>query len=102
MAPSPKDFQITHVSRTTPTKYEIEHVEDKSQTSEDKPHHEAEVKSNQGSDDVTARVLELDTRVIAEKKLVRKLDRRLLPAIVLIFIMNYIDVRHQHSAIWSI
>lgn len=32
-------------------------------------------------------------RTLAEKKLVRKLDRRLLPTIFLIFIMNYIDVR---------
>ena len=31
-------------------------------------------------------------RVLAEKRLVRKLDIRLLPTIVLIFIMNYIDV----------
>ncbi|KAJ7712151.1 MFS general substrate transporter [Mycena metata] len=30
-------------------------------------------------------------RILAEKKLVRKLDSRLLPTIVLIFIMNYID-----------
>ncbi|KAK7054437.1 hypothetical protein VNI00_003635 [Paramarasmius palmivorus] len=30
-------------------------------------------------------------RVLAEKKLVRKLDSRVLPTIVLIFIMNYID-----------
>ncbi|KAJ7711487.1 MFS general substrate transporter [Mycena metata] len=30
-------------------------------------------------------------RLLAEKKLVRKLDSRLLPTIVLIFIMNYID-----------
>jgi hypothetical protein len=32
-------------------------------------------------------------RTLAEKKLVRKLDMRLLPTIFLIFIMNYIDVR---------
>ena len=33
-----------------------------------------------------------DERVRREKDLVRKLDMRLLPTIVLIFIMNYIDV----------
>ena len=31
-------------------------------------------------------------RIQAERKLVRKLDMRLLPTIVLIYIMNYIDV----------
>ena len=32
-------------------------------------------------------------RIRMEKKLVRKLDSRLLPTIFLIYIMNYIDVR---------
>jgi hypothetical protein len=31
-------------------------------------------------------------RILAERKLVRKLDCRLLPTIFLIYIMNYIDV----------
>lgn len=31
-------------------------------------------------------------RIIAEKKLVRKLDSRVLPTIFVIYIMNYIDV----------
>jgi hypothetical protein len=31
-------------------------------------------------------------RILAERKLVRKLDMRLLPTIILIYIMNYIDV----------
>lgn len=34
-------------------------------------------------------------RLLAEKKLVRKLDTRLLPTIFIIFIMNYIDVSGQ-------
>lgn len=33
-----------------------------------------------------------EERILAEGKLVRKLDTRVLPIIVLIFIMNYIDV----------
>lgn len=37
-------------------------------------------------------LLSLDVRAAAERKLVRMLDWRLLPTIVLIFIMNYIDV----------
>ena len=32
-------------------------------------------------------------RAAAERRLVRMLDTRLLPTIILIFIMNYIDVR---------
>jgi len=35
-------------------------------------------------------------RLLAERKLVRKLDMRLLPTIFLIYIMNYIDVRILH------
>lgn len=34
-------------------------------------------------------------RILAERRLVRKLDIRLLPTIFVIFIMNYIDVRAQ-------
>jgi len=32
-------------------------------------------------------------RTVVERHLVRKLDTRLLPAIILIYILNYIDVR---------
>ena len=38
-------------------------------------------------------ILDAENRKTAERKLVRKLDSRLLPTIVLIYIMNYIDVR---------
>lgn len=31
-------------------------------------------------------------RLLAERRLVRKLDARLLPTIIIIYIMNYIDV----------
>ena len=37
-------------------------------------------------------LLTADVRVSAERRLVRYLDMRLLPTIILIFIMNYIDV----------
>ena len=37
--------------------------------------------------------LENDIRASAERRLVRKLDLRLLPTIVVIYIMNFIDVR---------
>lgn len=36
-------------------------------------------------------------RILAERRLVRKLDMRLLPTIFLIFIMNYIDVSFLSS-----
>ena len=38
-------------------------------------------------------LLENDQRASAERRLVKKLDHRLLPTIVVIYIMNYIDVR---------
>lgn len=38
-------------------------------------------------------LLRADVRPAAERSLVRKMDMRLLPTIILIFIMNYIDVR---------
>ena len=39
-------------------------------------------------------LLENEQRASAERRLVKKLDRRLLPTIVIIYIMNYIDVRY--------
>jgi hypothetical protein len=41
-------------------------------------------------------LLESDKRASAERRLVKKLDYRLLPTIVMIYIMNYIDVRQPH------
>ena len=41
-------------------------------------------------------LLEDDKRASAERRLVKKLDHRLLPTIVVIYIMNYIDVRQPH------
>ena len=38
-------------------------------------------------------LLESDKRASAEKQLVKKLDYRLLPTIVVIYIMNFVDVR---------
>ena len=38
-------------------------------------------------------LLKDDKRASAERRLLKKLDRRLLPTIVVIYIMNYIDVR---------
>ena len=52
-----------------------------------------EIKRTLGEDDdsyIEGRLLRGDERVVTERKLVRKLDMRLLPCIVLIFIMNYV------------
>lgn len=38
-------------------------------------------------------LLDRDVRASAEKKLVRRLDSRLLPTVIAIYLMNYIDVR---------
>lgn len=43
-------------------------------------------------DDRDGELLAPDRRVQAEKHLVRLLDMRLMPTMVLVFIMNYIDV----------
>ena len=43
-----------------------------------------------------------DLRPDAERKLVRKLDSRLLPTIVVIFIMNYIDVCARYLSCYAI
>ena len=41
------------------------------------------------------KALQLEARQATERRLVRKLDFRLLPTIVIIFLMNYIDVRRR-------
>jgi hypothetical protein len=47
-------------------------------------------------------LLENDQRASAERRLVKKLDHRLLPTIVVIYIMNYIDVRQPHWVQWFV
>ena len=62
----------------------VEHVEDRSNSSL--------------VDDSDTALLDTGLRAQAEKKLVRKLDFRLLPTIILLFIMNYIDVSRISSS----
>lgn len=57
----------------------VEHLEESSRSSQ--------------VDDPDGALLAPSRRIQAERELVRALDFRLLPAIILIFIMNYIDVR---------
>lgn len=47
---------------------------------------------SQSDDPDSKYYLSPEERAIAERKLVRKLDSRLLPTIICIFILNYIDV----------
>jgi hypothetical protein len=51
-----------------------------------------EIENTSGDDNhsIEGRLLLDHERVVAERKLVRKLDTRLLPCIVVIFIMNYV------------
>jgi hypothetical protein len=58
-----------------------------------------ETGSRDSSDDGV--LLENDKRASAERRLVKKLDYRLLPTIVVIFIMNFIDVRQPHRVQYS-
>lgn len=44
-------------------------------------------------------LLRPERRQTAEKQLIRKLDVRLLPTIILIFILNYIDVSYSHFSL---
>jgi hypothetical protein len=58
-----------------------------------------------GEEDVGAEdngnFLLVEVRQAAERRLVRKLDFRLLPTIVIIFVMNYIDVSKISSLPWE-
>ena len=62
-------------------------------------HKDSETGSHdQASDD--GFLLENDRRASAERQLLKKLDHRLLPTIVVIYILNYIDVCEPHLAQW--
>jgi hypothetical protein len=63
-------------------------------------HKDSETGSHDPNDD--GFLLENDRRASAEKQLVKKLDHRLLPTVVVIYIMNYIDVREAHLAQWFV
>jgi hypothetical protein len=45
-------------------------------------------------------LLENDQRASAERRLTKKLDHRVLPTIVGIYIINYIDVRLPYGIQW--
>ena len=57
--------------------------------------HHKETGSHDPNDDGV--LLETDKRASAERRLVKKLDHRLLPTIVVIYIMNFIDVRQPQE-----
>lgn len=45
-------------------------------------------------------LLREENRKAAERHLVRKLDMRLMPTVVVIYLMNYIDVSLSFVAVW--
>jgi hypothetical protein len=53
------------------------------------------------NDDDDFRLLTADARKAGERALVRKLDRRLMPTAVVIYILNYIDVCKHTSMNFS-
>ena len=53
---------------------------------------QVERSSIDSTDDKDGELLAPNRRPAAERKLVRLLDARLLPAVILIYILNYIDV----------
>ena len=53
-------------------------------------------KSTTPSQDEGLPTLGSQERLLAERRLVRRLDMWLMPTIFIIFIMNYIDVSHAH------
>lgn len=52
--------------------------------------------------DPDTELFSLENREQAEKRLVRLLDMRLLPTIILIYLMNYIDVRFAIEPNWNV
>lgn len=75
----------------SPTKHYDEDLTTKKPTGEHRYIEHSGTKLTDG--DGNSEILDASARPAAERHLVRKLDRRLLPTIILIFIMNYIDVR---------
>ena len=69
-------------------------VEEKESSAHDYIENDKETGSHNPNDDGV--LLENDKRVSAERRLVQKLDHRLLPTIVVIYIMNFIDVSQAH------
>ncbi|KAG6823799.1 hypothetical protein H0H93_003071, partial [Arthromyces matolae] len=69
------------------------HEHDHDHDHDEKVKVKVDVPIENSSDDLKSAIPELGTpqRLLAERKLVRKLDSRLLPTIVVIYIMNYID-----------
>jgi hypothetical protein len=70
-------------------------VEEKESLAHDYIEDRKETGSHDSNDDGV--LLESDKRASAERRLVKKLDHRLLPTIVVIYIMNYIDVRQPYD-----
>ena len=77
-----------------PTTEKIENEDTLTESKQDAPSPHDKLEETRSRDSISSckSILEAENRILAERKLVRKLDFRLLPTIVLIFIMNFIDV----------
>lgn len=90
-------FKMSPVSKQDGSEVYVEHRE----SSSEQDTYPNKVQDGDAYDGEDAQLLSPDIRASAERRLVRKLDSRLLPTIVLIFIMNYIDVsNHINHVDW--
>ena len=80
-------MSIAHITETTDTdeKKHVNVVEDTFPN--------LSSSSDTASEDGEAKLLFAEIRPLAERRLVRKLDFSLMPLVILIYIVNYIDVR---------
>lgn len=89
-----------------PTTEKIENLDTLTESKQDAPSPHDKLEETRSRDSISSckSILEAENRILAERKLVRKLDFRLLPTIVLIFIMNFIDVACSmwcNKPLWS-
>ena len=91
-ASSPASFTMASI----PEKFHTSDVDERKVSEDQVEHIDTAV-----SDDPLLESLLGDERVKVERRLKFKLDTRLLPTIILIYILNYIDVRRMIQAVHS-
>ena len=74
-------------------KSDVKHIDDDGYINDDRDPVEYSMASKPSRREIPAYVANLspEERLIAEKKLVRKIDVRLIPTIIIMYIMNYLD-----------
>jgi sugar phosphate permease len=88
------EFNQTNEEKLKKSEAGMDHYEDRVKSNSEKSIAQVATPPDDGEEDALKYALpapESDERILMEKKLVRKLDTRLLPMIFLIYIMNYID-----------